>query len=378
MARFDRYLLSRLLVLFGFFTLVLVAVYWINRAVVLFDRLIADGQSAGVVLEFTLLSLPGVILSVLPMSAFAAAVAVTNRLSSDSELTVMRATGFSPWRLARPVLFFGLFVGCMMLVLSNVLVPSSLAQLRDRELEVSGAVSARLLREGSFLHPSRGVTFYIRDITAEGELLDVYLSDRRQDGREVTYTAESAVILRDDDETRLILLNGLAQTYEIGTRRLSTTTFADLTYDVSALIDARDSRRPEPDELPTLLLLTDPEGVSELTREDIGEVFEEAHTRLAMPILAVVASLVGFAALIVGGFSRFGLGKQIAFAVLLLVLIKMVESAATAAVLKTASLWPLTYAAPLFGLVLVATMLAWAARPHPPRRRLREAEEAAT
>ena len=46
MGKFDRYLFSQLMVLFGFFSLVLVMVYWINRAVVLFDQLIANGQSA--------------------------------------------------------------------------------------------------------------------------------------------------------------------------------------------------------------------------------------------------------------------------------------------------------------------------------------------
>ncbi|MEE3316364.1 MAG: LPS export ABC transporter permease LptF, partial [Pseudomonadota bacterium] len=40
MPKFDRYLLSQLTVLFGFFALVLVSVYWVNRAVRLFDRLI--------------------------------------------------------------------------------------------------------------------------------------------------------------------------------------------------------------------------------------------------------------------------------------------------------------------------------------------------
>ena len=50
MARFDRYLLSQFMVLFGFFALVLVSVYWVNRAVSLFDELIADGQSAGKIL----------------------------------------------------------------------------------------------------------------------------------------------------------------------------------------------------------------------------------------------------------------------------------------------------------------------------------------
>ncbi|MGR3578992.1 MAG: LptF/LptG family permease, partial [Sagittula sp.] len=180
MQRFDRYVLSQLMVLFGFFALVLVSVYWVNRAVVLFDRLINDGHSARIVLEFTALSLPAVIALVLPMASFAAAVYVTNRLSGDSELTVVKATGFSPWRLARPVLVFGLTVTLMMSVLTHVLVPQSLKQLRMREQELSSSVSARLLREGTFLHPSKGITFYIRDITPEGTLQDVLLSDRRQ------------------------------------------------------------------------------------------------------------------------------------------------------------------------------------------------------
>ncbi|MEL7152762.1 MAG: LptF/LptG family permease, partial [Pseudomonadota bacterium] len=70
MARFDRYMLSQLLWLFGFFALVLVAMFWISRAVELFDRLIADGQSALVFLEFTALGLPRIVVLVLPLATF--------------------------------------------------------------------------------------------------------------------------------------------------------------------------------------------------------------------------------------------------------------------------------------------------------------------
>ncbi|MDO5606610.1 MAG: LptF/LptG family permease, partial [Paracoccus sp. (in: a-proteobacteria)] len=111
MNRIDRYILKLMLILFGFFALVLVAVYWVNRAVSLFERLIADGQTALVVLEFTLLTLPLVISVVLPVAAFAATTYGTNRLSGESELVAMQAAGLSPWRLARPVLVFGLLVG---------------------------------------------------------------------------------------------------------------------------------------------------------------------------------------------------------------------------------------------------------------------------
>ncbi len=98
MPRFDRYLLSQLLAHFGFFALVLVGVYWINRAVILFDQLMSDGQSALVFVEFSLLTLPNVIRLVLPIAAFVAAVYVANKLIAESELVVMQATGFSAFR----------------------------------------------------------------------------------------------------------------------------------------------------------------------------------------------------------------------------------------------------------------------------------------
>ncbi len=61
MARFDRYMLSQFMTLFGFFSLILVAVYWVNRAVSLFDQIIGGGQSAMVFLELSALSLPNLL-----------------------------------------------------------------------------------------------------------------------------------------------------------------------------------------------------------------------------------------------------------------------------------------------------------------------------
>ena len=52
-------MLSQLMVLFGFFALVLVSIFWINKAVRMFDKLIGDGQPAWVFFEFTALTLFG-------------------------------------------------------------------------------------------------------------------------------------------------------------------------------------------------------------------------------------------------------------------------------------------------------------------------------
>lgn len=362
MSRFDRYLLMQLLALFGFFSLVLVAIYWVNRAVGLFDQLIGDGQSALVFLEFSLLTLPNVIRLVLPISAFAAVVYGVNRLASDSELVVMQATGFSSFRLARPVLWFGLCVAIMMLVLMHVLVPASRATLAVRSAEISQNVTARFLSDGEFLHPAKGVTLFIRDLTASGELRDVFLTDDRRKGQRTTYTAASALLVRAEEGPKLVMIDGMVQ--GLGADgRLTVTRFADFTYDLSGLIGAEDLRGRAMEELSTAELLSAAPTLLAETGETRAAFLFEAHSRFAQPFLGTAAALIGFAALLLGSFSRFGLWRQIAVAVGLLILTQTINTGATAVGLRDPRGWPLAYVAPVLGCAVAALMLWLSQRP---------------
>ncbi|MDG1288499.1 MAG: LPS export ABC transporter permease LptF [Lentibacter sp.] len=358
MARFDRYMLSQLMVLFGFFALVLVSIYWINRAVKLFDRLIGDGQTAMVFAEFTALTLPSVIRVVLPIAGFAATLYVTNRLSTESELTVMQATGFSPWRLARPVLYFGLIVGIMVAMLANVLVPASLEQLQLRETEISQNVTARLLTEGTFLHPTDGVTFYIREIAPDGRMNDVFLSDRRNPNESVTHTAASAYLIRTETGPALVMIDGLTQRLSRPELQLNTTHFADLSYSLSGMISAEDRTSAHLRHFNTYEMLTTPVHIQVRTEVNTGVFAEELHTRFTQPLFALAAVLLGFASLLSGGFSRFGVWRQIVIALILLILIKALESLVTEPVLSNSSLWPLLYLPALLGLAIAIALLA--------------------
>ena len=248
MSTFDRYLSARLLMHFGFFALVLVAVYWVNRAIGLFDRLIADGSSLKLFLAFTALALPNVVALVLPVAALVATLYVVNRMAADSELVVAQTAGLGPWRLVRPVLAFGLVVGVMVAVLAHALVPVSRAALAQRGEALSEDVTARLLREGEFLHPAAGVTAYVREIAEDGALLGLFLQDRRDGGVSTTYTAERAYLVPAEGGggPRLVMLDGMAQTLDALSRTLIVTTFADFAYDLGRLTGAERVRRPDP------------------------------------------------------------------------------------------------------------------------------------
>lgn len=358
MARFDRYLLSQLMVFFGFFALVLVMVYWVNQAVLLFDRLIADGQSAAVFLEFTALSLPNVIRVVLPVAGFAASVYATNRLSSESELVVVQAMGFSSFRLARAVLVFGLIVALLTGILANILVPISETRLKERSAEIKNNITARFLTEGEFLHPTDGITFYIREITPEGELKDVFMSDNRDPNNQVIYTAKNAFLVREETGPKLVMFDGMAQTLDPKSNRLFTTSFSDFSYDIGGLVDNNVQNRSRISEISTRnLIFPTPELLAE-TGYNTAMLVYSGHKRIAQPLLAIVMALIGFSTLLVGSFSRFGVVRQIIAAILIIVLIRVLDSVLTEFSRRDETLWWLLYVPVLIG-VLVAALLLW-------------------
>ncbi|MFA3915379.1 LPS export ABC transporter permease LptF [Ruegeria hyattellae] len=363
MTRYDRYVLSQFLLFFGFFALILVAVFWINRAVSLFDKLISDGQSALVFLEFTALALPNLIRMVLPLAAFAAAVYVTNRLKNDSELTVMQATGSGPWRLARPAIAFGLVTALMMSLLTHLLLPTSIKQLEMRQSEVARNVTARLLTEGSFLHPADGVTFYIRQIDPDGTLNDVFLSDRRDSAESTIYTGAKAFLVRDGDNANLIMVDGLALRLDHAGNTLSSTAFSDFSYDITSLIRRSESQRRSIRAIPTSEMIRDPEGIEEKDGLSAGKVSEELHLRFARALVCIAVTMIGYATLMLGGFSRFGVWQQALLAFLILVCLEVLRGVVSDAVLQDASLWPLIYLPTVLGIAIACLFLQFGSRP---------------
>ena len=364
MTRIDKYILSQFLGLFGFFGLVLVSVYWINRAVQLFEQLIQDGQTALVVLEFTALTLPLVISVVLPVAAFAAAAFGTNRLASESELAAMQAAGMSPWRLAQPVLMFGLVAGVMVAILVHGLVPMARSRLADRQAEVAEDITARFLRAGQFQYPGASVTVFIRDIADDGRLLDVFLQDARDPARVTDYTAAQALVVRADTGPRIVMLQGMVQTLarEGDRRQLSVTRFEDLTYDLGNLLPADEDER-DLRSYSTARLLSPDAYLLAATGESAARARAEGHERIVQPAMAPVGALLGFAILLLGGYSRFGVWKQVAGAVVALILVQMLATAAASVTAASPDRWPLLYLPPIAGGAVVVAVLAWVARP---------------
>ena len=367
MGRIDRYLLVQLLTVFAFFSVVLVSVYWVNRAARLFDAVVGDGQSFWVFLELSALTLPNVVRVVLPLSAFAAAVYVALRLTRDNEMVVLQGTGLSFARLLVPVALFGIIVALMLSALMHVLMPLSRAQLAARQVQIAENVTARLLRAGEFLQPAEGIVVFLREVTPEGKLLDVFLSDARNRAVRVEYNARSALLVPGAQGPMLVMLDGVALVYAQDTGRLSTVSFTELTYDVGGLIGPA-GRGSDVRELPTMLLWrADAQALAELGLS-VPEARYEFVSRFVQPVLAVITALIGFMAICLGQFSRLGAWRQVLGAVILLAVIQLAGNAASSAALRDAALAGLAAVPAVLGLAAVLVMVWLASRARRPAR----------
>ena len=358
LTRYDRYALGALVQAFGVFALILALIWWINGAVALVDTLLRDGQNLVTFLEFSALSLPAVIRIAVPVAAVAAAIYVTNRQRADSEVVAAHAAGASATRLARPALALGLIAAALLVLITHVLQPLSRERLDRRTAEVAEGATARLLTPGAFVEPADGVTFYVREITPVSELLDVLLSDARDPARLSFFTAGRALVLPADEAGRgaqLLMFDGLAQVRRDG--RLYTTRFEAFVYDLGLFTSDADAAPLGPRDLTTPALIA---------RADLGPLrWDEVARRSAESLTAIAGALLGFAAMMQGAFGRGGTWRQVLLAVTLVIVMRLVEGAATS-LISEGRPWALHLVAPLFGLGMAAALLWNADRPRAP------------
>lgn len=353
MSRLNSYILGRLLGPFAFFVLIFTGVIWLTQAIRLIDTVLNNGQSALVFVEFSSLLLPRVLVIVIPLAAFSAALYTINRLYADSELVVVLAAGESPLQLLKPLLIFSGLVTILAYVVTLYLVPLSTTRLAERSFEIQDELTNSLIVEGQFLHPSPGVTFFINDTSKIGEMAGLFLNDQTDPGGTVTYSAQKALLARDGDRARLIMFDGVAQRYQPEDRRIDTVQFEQLAYDLSPLIAQSETRARKPVEYYVTEIL-DADGPPKSERYGAGHYVSEAHEKLSAPLLALTLPLVTLGSVLFGGFRRGGIGARITAAVVILLGIEMLTVVMKSAIRTNDSLWFLAYVPPLlaFGIAL--------------------------
>lgn len=318
---FDFYLFKNLFIATAFVSVTLAAVIFLTQSLKFIELVIGSGASSSAFWVLTFLALPRFFEIIMPLSLMAATLFVYNRMTMDSELVAMRATGASPLSLARPALYLAGIVTLFMFVITMWAAPSSLSRMLEMRQVIKAQVSSLLFREGVFNAVTPGLTVYLRERGENGELLGLMIYDSREKGvPPSTILAKKGQIAATPDGHKVFVYDGSRQEFNAETSILQKLDFQRYTIDLPEGGAVR-QRWKEPDER-TIEELVSPNLNVQADRENLHEFKVEIHRRIINPLLAPVFTLLALNSLLVGPTDRRGQGRRIGMAIGAVVLLQ--------------------------------------------------------
>ena len=281
---------------FGAFTVVLVsltAVIWVTQALRDFDLMTSQGQNILVFVGITGLIIPLLILVIAPIALLIAVAHVLNKLSTDSEIIVMNSAGMSPWFLFRAFMTVALVVSLLVTAISAYFAPKGLRMLRDWLTEVRANVVSTIVQPGRFTSIEHSVMIHIRERRNNGELVGIFLDDRRNPNERITVLAETGELLDNDNGTYLVLQKGIVQRHELKERDPAMVVFDRYAFDLSQFAGGPQSVKYSIRER-YLWQLMFPDPQDPFYIEQPGQFRAELHDRLVAPLYPFAFVVIAF------------------------------------------------------------------------------------
>jgi lipopolysaccharide export system permease protein len=294
MGSIGRYIFRTTLGAFLTISVSLTALIWMTQALREIDLVTNQGQSVLTFASITGLLLPLLFMFIAPIGLFIAVTHTLNKLSADSEIIVMSAAGMTPWQMFRSFVVVAGVVSLMMVVLTTYLSPKGLRTHRDRVVEVRANLVGTIVQPGRFVSVESAVTFHIRARSPSGQLLGVFMDDRRNPAERVTIIADSGSVLENDTGTFLVLRTGTIQRYEMANREPSTVVFDRYAIDLSRFSGGQTKVRYSLRERYLWQLLF-PDPKDPILLEQPGLFRAELFDRLLQPFYPFAFAVIAFA-----------------------------------------------------------------------------------
>lgn len=121
----SRHILQRHLTPFLFSICVLVFIFLLQFIMQKMDQLAGKGLSAGIIAELIVMNLAWMLVLAVPMAVLVATLMAFGNLSSGNEITAMRASGVSLYKMITPVFLTSIVICYLLILFNNRVLPDA-------------------------------------------------------------------------------------------------------------------------------------------------------------------------------------------------------------------------------------------------------------
>ncbi len=314
----DRYIFREMTPPFFLSMAVLMLVLFLQKLFRVADLVVSKGATLLSTAKVLIYVMPGFLVITIPMSLLVASLSAFTRMSSDSEVTAMKASRVSLYSMIRPVFLFALLAFAVTSVTSLILVPGANIALKTYLFNMVKSRALVGIEPGVFSSTFDGMVMYVDKMDSLNNMEGVFISDERSAKEPYTIVAKRGRLIADPQSLNvtLALQDGSIQTLprDDTTYNLMGFAAAKLYLDIGSSLARQGPPGKGYEDMSTSELLQDirkarSEGKTAYSQDT------ELHKRLSIPFACLLFGLIGAPL----GIRRSRSGKSAGIAIALLV-----------------------------------------------------------
>ena len=217
--------------------LILTGLAWMMQIMTMMKFLIAYGIKFSNFLYLISFMIPFIVSIIVPFVTFIATIFVYNKMISENEITVMAASGLSPWQIAKPAIKLACVLTILHLILNTWVVPMTQAKFYSTQWNLRYGLSHLKLQEAAFTRLASGLVVYVDNVSGQ-DLNQVMLSDMRDDKNQMLVFAERGKLVSTIHGLSIVTNNGSLQIS--GKNGFTTGTFDNFNMDLNLIENEED------------------------------------------------------------------------------------------------------------------------------------------
>jgi lipopolysaccharide export system permease protein len=287
-----------------------------GRILQLTELFVNKGIPLGFILKLLYFLLPSFLVLTIPMATLLSVLLTFNRLSSDNEITALKASGVSLYQMTPPVLLLALSTTLATTFLSLYSLPKANQASRSLLYEMASSRAHAGVRERVFNDEFEGLVLYVERVTPRTfQWENVFISDSRNAAETHTIIARQGMVLSDPHLfiVTLRLKNGAI--HKLGDQPNAYEKIDFNTYDLRLDLKTGLKEQKSAEKHPADMSLSELTGAVQALRSkkaDFKPQMIKIHEKFSIPFACLVFGIIGIPLGLQSRTSR--AGKSIGFA----------------------------------------------------------------
>jgi len=292
----DRYIFTEILPPFFLSMAALTLVLLLQRMYKLAELVVSRGATVGAVVKLLLYVLPGFFVIIIPMSLLVASLTAFTRLSSDSEITAMKASRISLYVMMRPLMAFALICFLATAATSLVLVPTANFALKKHLFNMVKSRSMVGIEAGVFSSTFDGMVMYVDKMESLDRMEGIFISDERSTSEPYVIIAKRGKLTADQSTLKVTLAMNDGSIHALPRDETSYSLMSfdagKLYLDINQALVQKNSQEKSMEETGSLELLRQLK-IAKTEGKPTIDLESEFHKRIAIPFACVIFGLIG-------------------------------------------------------------------------------------